>query len=56
MLKIDKIIIIKDGQYVDMTPTFGGAVCNTYDEVHETLKELGFSHYLFKLKEFKEDG
>ena len=54
MLKVDKIIIIKDGQHVDMTSTFGGALCNTYDEVHETLKALGFSHYLFRLKEIEE--
>ena len=51
MLKIDKIIIIKDGQHIDVTSTFGGVLCNSYDEVHETLKELGFSHYLFRLKE-----
>lgn len=54
MFVVNRIFIVKDGVKVDMSSTFHGLHCNSYEEVQEALNEMGFTHYLFTLNEVKE--
>ena len=40
----------KEGK-IERVPLFSGLFANSYDEVHEVMKEAGITHYMFTLKE-----
>ena len=49
MYEIKKMLVIVDGNYIDISQRFAGILCNDYDEVHEVMKTQGVSHYLFTM-------
>lgn len=53
MFVVNRVLIAKEGAKVDMSSTFHGLPCNSYEEVQEALNEMGFTHYLFTLNEVK---
>ena len=55
MYEIKKMLVIVDGNYIDMSQRFAGILCNDYDEVHEVMKAQGISHYLFTMVPVQEE-
>ena len=53
MFVVNRVFIVNEGAKVDMSSTFHGLPCNSYEEVQEALNEMGFTHYLFTLNEVK---
>ena len=55
MYEIKKMLVIVDGNYIDISQRFAGIPCNDYDEVHEVMKAQGISHYLFTMVPVQEE-
>ena len=55
MYKIKKMLVIVDGNYIDISQRFAGILCNDYDEVHEVMKTQEISYYLFTMVPAKEE-
>ena len=55
MYKIKKMLVIVDGNYIDISQRFVGILCNDYDEVHEVMKTQGISNYLFTMVPTQEE-
>lgn len=54
MYEIKGFMFKENEDKVERIPFMPGLLATSYDEVHEVMKEMGITHYMFMLKEVKE--
>ena len=53
MYEVNGFVFHEKDDKIERIPLLKGLLANNYEEVHEVMKEMQISHYMFVLKEVK---